>query len=269
MGQHTCPASGLACGRYRIHDRKYTDVFTNASFGWPAGLSLNIPSGGPSPPLATMGARLRADLSDNLTLIGAIFDGNAAGPGIDTASISASMTRRWFLGRCNSSGIAKKVFPASTANSSLAAGATLAISATSGLTVLGCRSPSHLALPPQALPVTSDYTRYSSKSFAALAMTTIVASEYSGVSYSPPDRNVIDVYADGGVEFIGLDDKRPHDKIGVAAGYAHASSRVQALDADFQQILGPAWPVRSFEALVTAVYQYEVRDGWTLQPNVQ
>ena len=38
---------------------------------------------GASPPLATMGARLRADLSDNFTLIGAIFDGNAAGPGID------------------------------------------------------------------------------------------------------------------------------------------------------------------------------------------
>src|SRR5580704_1418223 len=27
---------------------KYTDVFTNASLGWPAGFSLNMPSGGPS-----------------------------------------------------------------------------------------------------------------------------------------------------------------------------------------------------------------------------
>src|SRR6202042_1903086 len=44
---------------------KYTDVFTNASLGWPAMLSLNMPSGGPSPPLAAMGTRLRADLSDN------------------------------------------------------------------------------------------------------------------------------------------------------------------------------------------------------------
>ena len=30
---------------------KYTDVFTNASLGWPAGFSLNMTSGGPSPPL--------------------------------------------------------------------------------------------------------------------------------------------------------------------------------------------------------------------------
>src|SRR6201986_3384827 len=62
---------------------KYTDVFINASLGWPAGLSLNMPSGGPSPPLATLGTRLRADVSDHLSLLGAVFDGNAAGPGIN------------------------------------------------------------------------------------------------------------------------------------------------------------------------------------------
>src|SRR3954449_12749225 len=39
---------------------KYTDVFTNASFGWPAIAAMNLPSGGPSPPLAAMGTRARA-----------------------------------------------------------------------------------------------------------------------------------------------------------------------------------------------------------------
>lgn len=38
---------------------------------------------------------------------------------------------------------------------------------------------------------------------------------------------------------------------------------------DFQRAFGPAWPARSFESLLTAVYQYEVRAGWTLQPNFQ
>jgi porin len=58
---------------------KYTDVFTNASLGWPVGLSLNMPSGGPSPPLAAVGARLRADVSDNLSLLGARPDRHCAG----------------------------------------------------------------------------------------------------------------------------------------------------------------------------------------------
>ena len=61
---------------------KYTDVFTNASLGWPAITSVNLPSGGPSP-LAALGARLRANLTDNCTVSAAIFDGNAAGPGLD------------------------------------------------------------------------------------------------------------------------------------------------------------------------------------------
>src|SRR5882757_759993 len=60
---------------------KYTDVFTNASLGWPAITTVNLPAGGPSPPLAAVGARLSAKLNDNFTLLGAIFDGDSAGPG--------------------------------------------------------------------------------------------------------------------------------------------------------------------------------------------
>ena len=86
---------------------------------------------------------------------------------------------------------------------------------------------------------------------------------------SPSDRNLISLYADGGLELIGLNDQRPRDKFGIGAGYARVSSRARALDADYQQLLGPNWPVRSFESLITTVYQYEVRAGWTLQPNFQ
>jgi porin len=88
-------------------------------------------------------------------------------------------------------------------------------------------------------------------------------------SYGPPDRNLIDIYADGGLEFIGLSDARPHDKFGIAAAYAHVSSRARTLDRDFRSIYGPKWPLRTSEELLTAVYQYEVRAGLTLQPNVQ
>ena len=66
-----------------------------------------------------------------------------------------------------------------------------------------------------------------------------------------------------------MSDRRPKDKFGIAAGYAHVSSRAHALDVDFAQLMGPSWPLRSFESLATAVCQYEVRPGWTLQPNFQ
>ena len=60
---------------------KYTDVLTNASMGWPAITAIDLPSGGPSPPLAAMGARLLVNINQNLSILGAIFDGNQAGPG--------------------------------------------------------------------------------------------------------------------------------------------------------------------------------------------
>ena len=69
MGTKLALRAGQLAADTEFMTAKYTDVFTNASLGWPAGFSLNMPSGGPSPPLPAMGTRLRADVSDNLTLI--------------------------------------------------------------------------------------------------------------------------------------------------------------------------------------------------------
>jgi porin len=82
-GTHLALRAGQLAADTEFMTAKYTDVFTNASLGWPVGLLLNLPSGGPSPPLAAVGARLRADLSDNLTVLGAVFNGDSAGPGPD------------------------------------------------------------------------------------------------------------------------------------------------------------------------------------------
>jgi porin len=257
---------------------KYTDVFTNASLGWPAIFALNMPSGGPSPPLATMGARLRADVSDNLTLVGAVFDGNSAGPGPDDPQLR---NRYGINFRVNDPplaiGEAQFLWNAKKGDPGLAGkfkiggwrhfgtftderldgnGISLASPASNGIPASLARDYGLYAVFEQKLyRVGNDYDRG--------------VGVFVRVSYSPPDRNLIDRYADGGVEFVGLSDARPNDKFGIAVAYAHVSPRARALDADFRSLYGPAWPVRSSETLLTAVYQYEVRAGLTLQPNVQ
>ena len=50
---------------------------------------------------------------------------------------------------------------------------------------------------------------------------------------------------------------------------AHVSNRAQALDADYRAFMDSNGPVRSFEGLLIAVYQYQLKDGWTVQPNFQ
>ena len=47
---------------------------------------------------------------------------------------------------------------------------------------------------------------------------------FGRIAYSPPDRNLIDLYLDGGIGFVGLAPERPLDRIGDRAG----------LHADFQ-----------------------------------
>jgi porin len=257
---------------------KYTDVFTNASLGWPAITSVNLPSGGPSPPLAALGARLRANVSDNITLAGAIFDGDAAGPGPGDPQLrdNAGLNFRindppLVIGEVQFLWNGKKGDPGLDGKFKIGGWRHFGDFSDQRFTAQGVSlaNPASSGLPASLSGDNGVYAVFEQKVYRVGKDDDRGIGIFARVSSSPSDRNLIDRYADGGIEFIGLSDARPKDKFGLAAGYAHVSSRVQALDVDFQQIMGPGWPLRSFESLVTAVYQYEIRSGWTLQPNFQ
>jgi porin len=257
---------------------KYTDVFTNASLGWPAITSINLPSGGPSPPLAALGARMRVNVNDHLTLVGAVFDGDAAGPGpgdpqlrdnnglnfrINDPPLVLGEAQFIWNGEKGDPGLAGKFkiggwrhFGEFSDQQFSAQGVSLA-------------SPLSSGMPASLSGDFGVYSVFEQRLYRVGKDLDRGIGIFARISLSPPDRNLIDRYADGGIEFVGLSDRRPKDKFGITFGYAHVSSRAQALDVDFQQLMGPSWPLRSFESLVTAVYQYEVRAGWTLQPNFQ
>ncbi len=55
---------------------QYAPLFINATYGWPSILGINLPSGGPSYPLARPGVRLRAALSPRVTVSAAVFSGD-------------------------------------------------------------------------------------------------------------------------------------------------------------------------------------------------
>jgi porin len=257
---------------------KYADVFTNASLGWPAIFALNMPSGGPSPPLATMGARLRADVNDNLTLIGAVFDGNSAGPGPDDPQLR---NRHGINFRVNDPPLvigeaqflwnAKKGDPGLDGKLKLGGWRHFGAFADERFDGNGVSlaSPVSTGIPASLAGDFGLYAAFEQKLCRVRGDDERGIGVFVRASYSPPDRNLIDRYVDGGLEFIGLSDARPHDKFGVAVAYAHVSPNARALDADFRSIANPTWPIRSSETLLTAVYQYEVKAGLTLQPNLQ
>src|SRR5262249_40077376 len=92
---------------------------------------------------------------------------------------------------------------------------------------------------------------------------------FARAAYSPPDRNLIDFYADAGIGFAGLVPGRPLDRFGAAVAYMHISGAAQQLDRDTQFFSGLPTPVRSAEALVEVIYEAHVKPGWLLQPFFQ
>jgi porin len=257
---------------------KYTDVFTNASLGWPAIFTLNMPSGGPSPPLATMGTRLRTDVSDNLTLIGAVFNGDSAGPGPDDPQLRNRHGVNFrvndlplVIGEAQFLWNAKKGDPGLDGKFKIGGWRHFGTFADERFDSNGVSlaSPASNGTAANLARDFGVYAAFEQKIYRVGNDDERGIGIFSRASYSPSDRNLIDRYADVGVEFIGITDARPRDKFGAAFAYAHVSPRARALDADFASLYGPAWPVRSSEALLMAVYQYEVRAGLTLQPNVQ
>ena len=72
---------GQQAADVEFFDSQTDDLFINGTFGWPAIKATNLPAGGPAPPIAVPGIRVKAALSDNITAFGAVFNGNAARPG--------------------------------------------------------------------------------------------------------------------------------------------------------------------------------------------
>ena len=61
-----------------------SEVFLNGSFGYPDLNERDLPSSGPNYPLATPMVRAKVKITDQLSYIGAIFNGDPAGPGRGT-----------------------------------------------------------------------------------------------------------------------------------------------------------------------------------------
>jgi porin len=89
---------------------------------------------------------------------------------------------------------------------------------------------------------------------------------FARVAYSPPDRNLIDLYIDGGVGVSGLVPGRPVDRFGMAVAYMRISDAARNLDRDNQFFAGLPSPVRSNETLLELIYEAHLKPGWLLAP---
>lgn len=258
---------------------KYSDVFINSTYGWPAITGINLPSGGPSPPLAAVGARLKGEINDNITILAAIFNGDPAGPGPDDPQsrnrygvnfrvndppLMLGEIQYFYNQQKNAKGLPGTMKFGGWYHAGLFNDQRFAANGLSQADPAAAPTPAQLRSNYGLYSVfEQQLVRFSGKDDAR------GIGVFARVSGSPSDRNLIDFYADGGLNIKGLSASRPHDKIGLGFAHARISDAARALDRDFQVLAQSSRPIRDHETIFALSYLAEIRTGWTVHPTLQ
>lgn len=279
------------------------NLFVNSTFGWPAINAEDLPSGGPAYPEATPGVRVQYSPNDNVTILAAIFNGDPGGPGPGNpvqrdlfglafrirdppfviAEIDYSYGQKETGGNASQEGSMPHAMPfngkASAPPGSVKLGAWLHTGkfADQQFDAQGMLLASSDSAPLQhwgniALYGVLDQTLWrssdpssdkgSGKSNQSLSLF------LRGVAV-PADRNLIDLYADGGLTFKAPVISRPDDTVGLGIAYGHISSYAAAYDSEIDAITGRPFPMRDYEAAIELTYQWVLQEGWFIQPDLQ
>jgi porin len=243
--------------------------FLNGTWGWPSIAASDLPGGGPAYPLATPGVRVAVTPNDKFALLVAVYNGDPAPP---CASDDPQV--------CNNDGLDFElddppllmVEGAYTYNPNRlkgtvklggwnhfgkfenqrfdAGGALIAVSGNPGR------------------PLDHDWGLYG---IVDQLVWRVPGSEqaqgvgvFARVIGAPSDRNLVDFYFDSGVTFTGMIPGRPDDGLAIGFAYTGISDQVHAFDVDFGEPVA-----RNYEALIEICYTYQIKSGWTLQPDFQ
>ena len=276
---------GQQAADVEFFDSQTDDLFINGTFGWPAIKASNLPAGGPAPPIAVPGIRVRAELSDRITVFGAIFNGNAARPGEgdpqlrDNHGLAFRLNDPpWLVGQVRLNydidiggrPLAGNFTPGAWRHLGqfddqrfTAQGVSIADPSGTGIAAKLRGNFGIFAVVEQTL------YRPASVTEKGVSASLPGVTAFGRIAYSPPDRNLIDLYIDGGVGFVGFVPGRPLDRFGVAVAYMRISGADRSLDRDTQFFSGVPSPVRSSEILLEMIYEAHVKPGWLMAPYFQ
>jgi porin len=259
------------------------NLFVNATFGWPALMASDLPSGGPSYPEATPGVRVAFTHGRALTLRAAVFDGDPAGPGPgdpvqrDPHGLAFRVRDPPFviadavLSRGGSAG----------GNSTQEGGATGAAGPASSVRVGAWLHAGRFAdqsraagggpLVGNATPLQhrSDFGVYAVVDQTLWRSTGRTLSAFARLAVAPSDRNPIDLYADGGLSVAAPFASRPDDNFGVALAFARVSPRLSTLEQQLGAPNGTGGPPGDFEMAAEITYQAKISPHWSFQPDLQ
>ncbi len=252
--------------------------FNNATFGWPAIMGADLPSGGPVYDIATPGIRLKYAPSSKLSFSLALFNGDPAdpGPGDPQQRDNDGLTFR------TNGGAFVMAETAYRTSLDLGSGDLPSTYKLGGWFHSGDFDDERFDNRGQSLasPTSTGIPATHSGDFGAYFVIDQIVwhkpdTEDSGLSaflrgaWVPSDRNLVSLYVDTGAAVKGLFAERPNDVFGIAFAFAQVSPSASALDRDLRFYGGSWLPIRNHEATFEFTYHLQLNPWWALQPDVQ
>lgn len=255
----------------------YAALFLNSSFGFPGMPAADLPSGGPNYPMATPFARTLFNVTDKLTLAGAVFNGDPAPAGTGDPQIrdrngtafrlddhALGFGELWYQpdpeapenlpttykigGWYSSSNFADQRFATN--------GALLASAASSGMAQQHSGDWAFYGIIDQQIwrrPGTKDQG----------------IGVFIQVMGGPSDRNLSNLFIEGGMNWRAPFADRADDVFGFAVSYLGISPAARAFSRDMVGFGRLASPYASNETVLELTYQAPLTDRLTLQPDAQ
>ncbi len=258
---------------------QYAGLFLNHTFGWITLPSADLPSGGPIFPMAAPGVRVKYVARDNLALLGAVFNGDPAGPGsgipqdrnpsgtafrlcdgiFAIAEVQYSINQE--DGATGLPGTYKFGAWYNTQNfaDQRRNGSGASLADPTGTTATGRNRRGSYSL--YAVGDQLAWRKDGSKDSGAGAFVRVMGA--------PGDRNLINFYLDAGVTYKGAIEGRDSDTVGLGVAYARISDTASKLDSDTARFTGGFYPIRRAETVLELTYQAQIAPWWQVQPTAQ
>jgi porin len=264
---------------------QYGALFINTAMGWAVLPSVDLYAGGPAYPLSSLGVRLRAQPTDNVTALIGVFNDNPPG-GPFNADSQLLGTTRWggnFSLRTGALIIGEVQYALNTPDKD-------------GKTSNGLPGTYKLGswfdtgpFPDQlfdntglslANPASDGIPRMDRNNFSIYAVADQMVwhpavdsprslGAFVRLMGSPGDRNLVNFSADGGIELKAPFEGRDNDTVGLGFGIAKISASAAALASDTAFFSGVPVPARTVETFVELTYQIQVTGWWQMQPDFQ
>ncbi len=205
------------------------NLFINSTFGWPDSFATDLPSGGPAYPLAAPGARLALQPNAQTTLRVAAFTGDPAGPG---GGDPQQREKHGF----NTFELSGRPFVIAEISRAVG-GSSPTLTTTVGGWVHFDRFadlsnpmsvPGPVVGPSGHQDDLAVYGLVDARLWQSASSSTRAVNGFVRATFSPPDRNPVDVYVDAGISLSAPFAGRDGDTVGFGFGLARIPDLISA-----------------------------------------